>query len=532
MIELRDYQEEAIAAVYAYFAQGGQGHPLVCLPTGTGKGYILGEFIRRVITCWPTQRIIALTHVKELIQQNAEKIYEVWPQAPLGVFSAGLRAKDHIHPIVYGGVASVVNAVDRFGHRDLMFIDEAHLLSPHSDSQYQQVIYGLKQINPHMRVIGLTATPFRLRQGMLTQSGTFTDICFNLCDVEGFDRLIRHGYMAPLIPKQTKTELNVSKVSINHGEFNQTELQSAVDTKSLNYAVVQESLAYAYDRKAWLVFCSGIEHSEHIAELLEAFGIPCGAVHSKMPMKGRDRTIKAFKAGELRAITNNNILTTGFDYPDIDFICMLRPTISPSLWVQMLGRGTRPAPGKHNCLVMDFARNSVRLGPIDDPRIPGPAGASGGDMPVKVCDACGTYCHPRVRFCPLCGAEFDFAQKIVRNASSTPLMSTVGAEAPIVEIYNVDRIFYSRHVAKTSGRVNIKVGYACGIYRFNEFVSFDHTSSYPLHRAHEWWRQRSPSPIPANTDLALDIINGLRTPKRIKVWTNKKPYPEVVGVQF
>src|SRR5690606_36427951 len=131
---------------------------------------------------------------------------------------------------------------------------------------------------------------------------------------------------------------------------------------------------------------SGIEHAEHIAEFLTRFGIDCAAVHSKQSAEYNDKAILAFKEGSLRAIVNYGKLTTGFNHPGIDAIAMFRPTMSVPLWVQMLGRGTRPADGKKDCLVLDYARNTPRLGPINDPVIPRRKGEGGGDPPVKVCN--------------------------------------------------------------------------------------------------------------------------------------------------
>lgn len=528
MITLRPYQTEAVNSVFEYYYTGGKGHALLALPTGTGKSLILGELIRQVLQTWPGQRLLSLTHVKELIGQNSKTLSAMWPCAPIGIYSAGLSRRDHLHSIVYGGVASVHGKVELFGHRDLLLIDEAHLISPEGDTMYQQIISELKAINPWLKVIGLTATPFRLKQGMLTDSGLFTDIIFNLCDVTGWERLIRDGYLVPPVPKQTATEIDLTGVRIQNGEYNLNQLQAAVDRSDITTAACREMLQYAYDRNKWLIFCSGIEHAEHVSDVLNGFGVPSAAVHSKLKDGERDRRINAHKRGEIRAITNNNVLTTGYDDPEIDFIGMLRPTVSTVLWVQMLGRGTRPSPGKSNCLVLDFARNSVRLGPIDDPRIPGKPTKGDGDLPVKICDACGCYNHPRVRFCVLCGAEFEFRQKLVRTADTAPLLSTV---QPEIKTFEIDHVFYYRHVSKNSGKASIKCVYHCeGMQVFNEYVNFD-AFGYPRNKADEWWRQRHTSNPPLSTDLALASLSELRKPRKVRVWINKK-YPEVLSVSW
>jgi superfamily II DNA or RNA helicase len=115
-----------------------------------------------------------------------------------------------------------------------------------------------------------------------------------------------------------------------------------VNTDDKNNAAIQEALEQGHDRNCWLAFCAGVDHADAVAGLLNSYGVPAAAVHSKLSAGERDARIAAFKSGELRCITNNNILTTGFDHPPVDMILMLRPTMSTVLWIQMLGRGTRP----------------------------------------------------------------------------------------------------------------------------------------------------------------------------------------------
>lgn len=525
----RAYQEEAINSIYEYFCKS-TGDPLVCMPTATGKSYVIAEFIRRAFAAWPMTRALVLVHVKELIEQNSEELLGIWPNAPIGINSAGLGQRDTVMPIIFGGIASCYQYGELFGHRDLCFVDEAHLMSPEADTMYQKLFAKLREINPKMKVIGLTATWYRLKHGTLTESGLFTDICFNICNVEGFARLIHEGYLSPPIPQVTRTKLDISDVGMSGGDFIQGQLQKAVDKQDVTYAAIQEMCERGWDRKAWLVFCSGIEHADHCAEMLNYFGVPATSIHSKVPAKERKRRYEAWKAGEYRAATNNNVLTTGVNYPAIDLIGCLRPTLSPSLWVQMIGRGTRMSPdtGKVNCLVLDYARNSERLGPIDDPKIPRPKLGGGGELPVKICDSCGTYNHIRAKFCICCGSEFSFAEKLVRHAAPLQLLSH---GQPIFETFDISRIMYNRHVGKKSQQASIKVSYLCGLNMFSEFVSFD-IGGLPGHLAREWWRQRHTEDPPATTDEALKKIMECRTPRRVKVWVNKGKFPQVMGVEW
>lgn len=529
-MKARSYQEEAIQSIFDYFSKF-DGNPVVVMPTGTGKSLVIAEFIRRVFLMYPNQRIMMLTHVKELIAQNAEKLQTVWPNAPLGIYSAGLKQRDFMMPVVFGGVASVAKNVEVFGHIDLVIIDECHLLAPDSETMYQKVLAHLKTVNPYLKVIGLSATPYRLKQGMLTDDGLFTHFCIDLSTPECFIRFINEGYLAPLIPFPTTTEIDVSSVGMTGGDFNRKQLEEATDKDEINYNVCKEIIEKAYARKCWLIFCNGIEHAEHIASILSSFGIDATAVHSKKKAAENDKAIQDFKDGLLRCIVNSDKLTTGFDCPQIDFIGMVRHTMSPNLWVQMLGRGTRPAEGKANCLVLDFAKNTDRLGPINDPMKPKKPGEkkSAGDVPVKICEQCSAYNWGAARFCCNCGFEFTFKSHLMNFASRSELIKGLQTE-PQIDWFKVDAVYYSLH-SKEGKPPSIKVVYACGFNQFVEWVCLEHPG-LPQVKARDWWRRRHASEPPALTNHAINIVKELRKPELIKVHVNKKPYAEVVDYEF
>jgi len=528
VIQLRYYQQEALDALYNFFLTHQTGNPLIGLPTGTGKSVLPAAFIQGVMRQWPNQRFLMATHVKELVSQNAEELLGLWAEAPLGIYSAGLKQKDTAHPIIFGSIQSMIKHPDWFGHRDIAFVDEAHLVSAEESSQYQTFFAFLKLINPNLKIIGMSATLYRMGMGMITENGLFTDVVYDKTNLEGFNELLAAGYMAPLIPLRTKTELDVSDVSIVKGEFVSTQLQGAVDKAEITFKALQELCHAGQNRKSWLLFASGIEHAEHIAEQLGAFGVDCAPVHSKRPSEYNDAAIRAFKSGQLRAIVNYGKLTTGFNHPEIDLIGMLRPTLSVPLWVQMLGRGTRPA--KENCLVLDFARNTPRLGPINDPRIPNKKGASAGELPVKICEACGCYNHPRVRFCISCGEEFSFAVKIVSKAGTDELIKAAATEdLPKIETLSVMNVHYEKWDGKLGKPPTLKVTYYTPA-KFNEWICLEHNGMAGK-MARDWWRRRHKDEPPASIDEALKYTSNLKCPRFIRVHVNKR-HPEILGAEF
>src|SRR5574344_2620203 len=154
----RDYQVQAVESIFKYFSNN-TGNPLLCLPTGTGKSVIIAMLLKKIFETFPNQKVLMITHVKELIQQNFEKLKSVWNDAPAGIYSAGLKKRESQQKIIFCGIQSVAKKAELFGNVDLIIIDEAHLVSQNANSQYRLFIEKLKDVNSYLKVIGLTATP-------------------------------------------------------------------------------------------------------------------------------------------------------------------------------------------------------------------------------------------------------------------------------------------------------------------------------------------------------------------------------------
>ena len=538
----RDYQTEAVKSIWEYFQQK-TGNPLVAMPTGTGKSVVIADFLRTIYSAFPAQRVMVLTHVKELIQQNYEKLLLVWPMAPAGIYSSGLGRRDTVHRIIFAGIASVAKRAAEFGRIDLVLVDECHLISPTEETMYNAFFAALRAVNPHLKIVGFTATAWRLGVGKIEGAGLFTDTCFDITHLQAFNRLIDEGYLLPLVPRQPRSLLDVEGVHMRGGEFVAGELQAAVDREEVTHAALKEMIEHGQGRNSWLMFCSGVEHAIHTADMLTDMGVPCAAVHSKMPDKERDAILADYRAGrKWQAVANNNVLTTGFDHPALDMIGMLRPTASPVLWVQMLGRGTRPlyAPGfdlttvkgrlqaiqnssKRDCLVLDFAGNTRRLGPINDPVIPRKKGEKGGEAPVKLCEACNTWNHASARVCFNCGSEFRFAVKIQHQASTDELIKK---DWPVVEVFRVDTITYESY-QKPGKPAMVRVTYYSGLRKFNEYVCLEH-DGFALRKAKIWWRERTQAPVPATVHDALCATDFLKSATHLRVHINKQ-YPEIMA---
>lgn len=447
---LRDYQQRTIDELYRWFEASNAGNPCLVLPTGSGKSHIVAALCKDALQNWPETRVLMLTHVKELIEQNAEKMRQHWPGAPMGIYSASIGRKDLGEPITFAGIQSVRTKAGALGHVDLVIIDECHLVNHKDEGGYRKLLGELKAINPALRVIGLTATPYRLGHGLITDKPALFD---DLLTPVSIEELVFKGYLSTLRSKITKAKLDTSGVKKRGGEFIESELQAAVDTDDQNQKVVQEIVGLAGDRKAWLVFCTGVKHAQHVAEVLRQHGVATECVTGDTPKKERERILTDFKAGRLRALTNANVLTTGFDYPDIDVVAMLRPTMSASLYVQMAGRGMRVKSHADHCLVLDFAGVVEMHGPITNVQPPKKGGDGNGEAPVKVCDECGELVHISVMVCPSCGAMFPEPVKKSMVLRNDDIMGLDGQEL------EVSSWAWRQHISKASGIEMLAVTY-------------------------------------------------------------------------
>jgi DNA repair protein RadD len=447
---LRDYQQRTIDQLYAWFEAGNQGNPCLVLPTGSGKSHIVAALCKDAIQNWPETRVLMLTHVAELIVQNAEKMRQHWPGAPMGIYSAGVGRKDLGEPITFAGIQSVRSKARLLGHVDLVIIDECHLVNHKDEGGYRKLLGELMAINLHLRVVGLTATPYRLGHGLITDKPA---LFHDLLEPVSIEELIFKGYLATLRSKVTKAKLDTSGVHKRGGEFIESELQAAVDTDDQNQKVVQEIIGLAGERKAWLVFCTGVKHAKHIAEVLCERGVAAECVTGETPKKERERMLADFKAGRLRALTNANVLTTGFDYPDIDVVAMLRPTMSASLYVQMAGRGMRVKSHTNHCLVLDFAGVVASHGPITAVQPPKKGGDGNGEAPVKVCDNCGELVYISAAICPACGTPFPEPVKKKLELRNDDIMGLEGKDLEITS-WN-----WRIHTSKASGKLMLACTY-------------------------------------------------------------------------
>ena len=351
MITPHPHQIQALVAIKNSLQQG--QHPLASLPTGSGKSYIAAWLTEELAQ---QNKVLIATHRKELIEQDLKALQTIGFN-DFSVYSASLDSKDLTGQVVFAQIQSLHRLNGRLPKFGFIVIDEAHLIPRSSDSMYQQLFEKV----PDAQRIGLTATPYRLDSGLLHEGegAMFNDLCIQI----PVKQLIPQ-FLSPLVGISALNEIETEGIKIQRGDYITSELEQIVCEEDLVMTTVSEMLKYM--RQHVLIFATSIKHAQMIETELKIYNIKCAVITGATKKENREAYIEQFKNGELRVLINVNVLTTGFDAPQIDTIVYMRPTASKGLFVQMQGRGMRLAEDKENCLILDFAGNMIRHGALDE----------------------------------------------------------------------------------------------------------------------------------------------------------------------
>lgn len=474
---LRPYQQDAVESTLSYLKEG-KGNPCIIAPTGSGKSLILAELTKRF-----NKPTLIVSHRKEILEQNEEKIRRIAPELKTGIYSASLNRKE-IKPVTIAQIQSISkrtnsNILDPF---KLIIIDEAHLISPNENTQYQKLVKAC----PDAAIVGLTATPMRLNDGAIIGE----DQVFNAVSYEiKIKELVKDGFLCPLVGKSSVIQADLKDVQKRGGEYILEQARKAIDLDFLTLSAITECRKFASDRKAWIIFASGVEHAQKIGNAFQAYGITNRVITGETLPMLRDKYIKEFKNNEIKALINCDILSVGFDAPNVDCIILLRATASTAWYVQAVGRGMRPHPGKLNTLVLDFAGNLERHGPIDKINYKDffdrPKGD--GEAPGKICPKCRTLVHASIRTCPDCEHQFPEPEK-KHDAKASELSPMGIIEKP--REYFVTDIEVKVVRSKKDNTPMLMVLYFDGMRSFKEWVLFDH-KGWARTNACKWWAERT-----------------------------------------
>ena len=530
---LRPYQEAAIDTIMAAIPT--DETILMQLATGAGKTIIFCDLIKRLITKWPNIRIGILAHRRELITQAKDKLIKVWPEAPIGIACASISNEIETEmPVMIGSVQTLIRRTGTTSPFDIVIIDEAHRVPEMNiKSQYSSWINTMRQYNPKTRILGFTATPFRLSHGYIFGNmckkgnvNLFNDLHFRI----GIKDLQKDGYLCQYRAKVLADISSDLSCVRKQGDYNISDLSEVMSKQHHVGSAVQAFHDYAQDRKHVIVFAVTIAHAE---KLCEAFGGQATIIHSKLSDSERITALNDFESGKTRIIVNVGILTEGFDSPAVDCIIMCRPTVSSALFVQMCGRGLRPHPDKTDVLILDLANNCLVHGDPDSPKVVIPKPDKKKEEQIiekkqKVCPACKEAIDPRCTICPVCGYEF-----VQENNDKVQLTDYDFREPPkpILEVEVGEAVFH-KHVSR-AGNIMVKLNLECYHengeipIHLNHYFQFDFDAHpYARGNSRKVWRKITGDDPPETTDEALEraheFYSGLAAVDTIKIQEDGK----------
>lgn len=330
-IELRGYQRAAVDALYECWSESRGDHLLVVAPTGSGKSVILGALCAEAIE-WPGTRVCVVTHRKELVEQDARAIMRLTDER-VGIYNAALGAKELYYPVTVATIQSIYTKAPKADPWDIIIVDEAHLVPPESTTRYRRFLDEARLQNPRCKIVGLTATPYRMGSGRLDEG---KDALFDVIAYEiTIPELLEAGHLCEIISRGGVKQIDTAGVRVRGGEYVASELGRAADDPDVTRAAVEEIVRFGADRRGWLLFAASVAHAGHVLDEVRSHGVAAEIVTGDTPQRERAAILRAYKAGQLRCLVSCEVLTTGFDAPHTDLLGMLRPTKSPVLYVQM-----------------------------------------------------------------------------------------------------------------------------------------------------------------------------------------------------
>ena len=537
---LRDYQARSVTDLFAWWTkhQEDADIPLLVLPTAAGKSVICAEIVRQMWDQWPDYRprTVVLVPSKELAEQNAAKLTALLPDdIHVGFVSASLGKKQHHADVIVATIGSIHKSAHLLGDIKVVVIDEAHLVSTKASDagMYRTFLAKLAQIC-QFRTVGMTATPFRGNQVWLTdgEDPLFTGIASNVTMRE----LLDQGFIAPLVPPtvQMHTRIDASTVGISNGDYKVGELSDVVEGYLTEVAA--EASKLAADRHKWIAFTPSVANAESLADKLCDLGIVSEVVCGETPVLEREQYIRNFRSGEIHCLVTVLALSVGFDVPDVDCIIWCRPTKSPVLYVQGMGRGCRIADGKEDCLVLDFTDTVERLGPVDI--IKGRAKRTGGpqEAPFSICPACGDRNTASALICASCGVVI--REEVIKPKDAKVSYAALLSAQVVATVtwHDVSRVEYRLH-SKPGKPDSVRVDYYDGLLRVaSSWQCFDH-GGYAESKAHQWFQTVKPdnyNHTPGTSDQLVEWIETgmkLKSPSRIATRQNGK-FTEITQHEF
>ena len=549
MYTLRPYQEEALDAVL----DGIRTQPNILLQaaTGAGKTIIFSALIKYCLEHYK-MRIGVIAHREQLVRQARDKLLSVWPEGAdlIGTACASVSSNVELErPVVIGSPQTLARRIGEMPPLHMLIVDECHRLPPVGvESQYGTLINSLREYYPKMRLVGVTATPFRLGHGYIygdeCRAGVqnwWNDLAYSI----SIRTLQDAGFLVPYRGKATD-EPDLSGVKKSAGEFNLHDLSERCSQAVHVRSAVKAVQDYAQDRRHIVVFGVTIEHAEILRDAFVEAGYSSVVVHSKQPHDLRMQNLADFDGGKVQVICNVGVLTEGWDCTSVDCMVMCRPTMSPALFVQMVGRGLRLHDGKEDCLLLDLSGNWKRHGDPNEPLVTWTDGkrknlASDPEEPQNegaVCPKCQECVTASAIVCPYCGKELKQVENKRLKLYDLTMTERRNKTREVRILSAKFESFWSR-----AGNHMLRLGMQCSegenllpIY-VSHFLDIEgQGSDWGRQKAVKAWTSvfRGKIPVPLTVDEAMERIGELQVPDTAYVvekgkYVNVKRWGTVYG---
>lgn len=337
-IELRDYQQEAIDNLKK-MREDGKTIALLYHATGVGKTITAATDAKAV-----GGRTLFLVNALKLASQAKETFAKVWPEATLGEYTGS--QKDMTQTVIFATVQSISKDLEKFSPTDFdyLIVDECH----HAAANTYQKIFTYFQ--PKF-ILGLTATPER------SDGEDMLELFQNVAHKMDLKTAVERGVLVPIRCIRVKTNIDLTDVRINGIKYNSQDLESKLFIPERNQLIVDTYLKYVNGKKT-VIFCASVDHAAEIAKLLRDSGVKAEAVSGRDRVEVREKILKDYETGSTNVLCACDLLNEGWDSPHTTVLFMARPTMSKTIYLQQLGRGTRRYPGKEDLLVVDFVDNA------------------------------------------------------------------------------------------------------------------------------------------------------------------------------
>jgi DNA repair protein RadD len=457
-LQARPYQAEAVQVTQKHL-KATKKHGIISVATAGGKSIIIAKLCEWC-AAYPNYNVIVLTHRKELLEQNFSKIVH----DSVGIVSAGLGKKEWDKQIIVAGIQSVWKKPEKFKNVKLILVDECQAIENNKNgkSRYWKFLNNF----PDARIIGLSGTPFRLKDGGLKWGKLIYHI--------GYKELLELGFVTPLTNKIAYSP-DTSKLKIQSGEFVVSEMDKLyLEDEVVFQDAILKIITYGADRKCWIGFVPSIKMAELTKKALEHYGITTEMVNSKTKKKERKKILQDYKDGKIQCMVNVNVLTEGFDNPNIDLLFCFRPTLSLGLWHQILGRSVRLSPSKKDALILDFSGNLKTHGSLADESwkfLDGEVIMPTESNKGKACPACESYVKVVDNRCIDCGHEFEIEIRQVTIRPEPDTKTDLNTSKKIYKWANVTRIdFEENYRSKKGNIIPLKIIYTCGFSQIYEFI--------------------------------------------------------------